>query len=148
MKKLLVFSGLLIILESCSTSYSSNYPVRRPSSNIGSASTPSATAVEKEYNELLKTYKPETIDVLNDLLNNSSPNNPNTSVTVENKSPCNMVLTISGNNFYKKIPIGAGKIGYAMVRKNQNYKLSGMVCKSVYQTSKFISDSYSVTLSK
>jgi hypothetical protein len=58
-----------------------------------------------------------------------------------------MVLTISGNNYFKKIPIGANKIGSTMVPKNQNYNISGMVCNSVYQKTKFISSSYNVTLS-
>ena len=43
-----------------------------------------------------------------------------------------MVLIVSSSNYYKKIPIGAGKIGSVMIP----YKLSGMVCQSVYQTSK------------
>jgi hypothetical protein len=145
MKNLLPVFGLSAILISCSVNYNNtNYPVKRtyPSATT---TTPSTANVEREYNELLKTYKPETAEVLTDLLNDSS-NNPKTSIIVENKSSCNMVLTISGNNYYKKVPIGAGKIGSVMVLKNQNYKLSGMVCRSVYQSTKFVSDSYSVKL--
>jgi hypothetical protein len=142
MKKIKAFSSIAIILalNSCNANYGTNYPVLRPASNA------SANEVEREYNELLKSYKPETAEVLNDILSDSSTN-PKTSITVENKSSCNMVLTISGNNYIRKIPIGAGKIGYAMVPKNQNYKLSSMVCRSVYQSTKFISSSYSITLS-
>ncbi|WP_317224385.1 DUF6759 domain-containing protein [Chryseobacterium sp. Y16C] len=84
--------------------------------------------------------------LLTDLFNDSS-NSPKTSITVTNKSRCNMVLTITGKNYSKKIPIGAGKIGYAMVLKNQNYNLSGMVCSSVYKKTQYISSSYSITLS-
>lgn len=126
----------LIFLNSCHTAYS-NYPAARPS----------ASNTEREYNEVLKTYRPETAEVLTYLLNDASPENPKTALTVENTSRCNMVLTVSGNNYYKKIPIGAGKIGSVMVPKNQTYKLSGIVCNAVYQTSKFISGSYSVKLS-
>lgn len=146
MKNLVSLSGLLMVLVSCSSlSNNSNYPVRRtyPGANPHA---PSAINTEKEYNDLLKTYKPETAEVLTDLLNSSS-NSPRTSISVQNKSRCNMVLTVSGNNFYKKIPIGAGKIGYTMVQKNQSYKLSGMVCRSTYQSTKFITDSYAITLS-
>lgn len=146
MKKKLIFSAITIslVLVSCSVNYN-NYPARKtypPTSNTSSSS----VNTEREYNELLKTYKSETADVLNDLLNGSSDSSK-TSFSVENKSRCNMVLTISGNNYYKKIPIGANKIGSVMLPKNQSYKLSGMVCNSVYQSTKYISSSYSITLS-
>lgn len=145
MKKLLVLTGISMILTSCSVNYG-GYPIRNPyptSSGGGSAAN-----TEREYNELMKTYKPETAEVLTDLLNDYDPANPKTSISVNNKSSCNMVLTISGNNYFKKIPIGAGKIGYAMVPKNQNYRLSGMLCNSSYQSTKFITSSYSVSLSQ
>lgn len=137
MRKLLLCFGILFVLNSCTTIYSS-YPTGNSSSHSNNT--------EREYNDLLKTYKSETAEVLTDLLNGSS-NNPKTSITVENKSSCNMVLTISGNNYYKKIPIAAKKIGSAMVLKNQNYNLSGMLCNSVYQSKKFIASSYNITLS-
>jgi len=145
MKKLLVFAGISVILASCNVNYGS-YPGRTsyPSSTNNSGN---RANTEREYNELIKTFKPETADVLNDLLNSDDPKNPKTSISVENKSPCNMVLTVSGNNFFKKIPIGAGKIGYTMVPKNQNYRLSGVLCNSTYQSTKFITTSYSIKLS-
>ncbi|SMO86337.1 hypothetical protein SAMN06265171_109127 [Chryseobacterium rhizoplanae] len=145
MKKLLVFAGISVILASCNVNYGS-YPGR--TSYPSSTGNPGNRAnTEREYNELIKTFKPETADVLNDLLNSDDPKNPKTSISVENKSPCNMVLTVSGNNFFKKIPIGAGKIGYTMVPKNQNYRLSGVLCNSTYQSTKFITTSYSIKLS-
>lgn len=145
MKQQFSFSIILIILflNSCGSS-----PVRKSfptASNKGSTITPSVQT-EREYQALIKTYKSETAEVLTDLLNGSS-NNPKTSITVENKSSCNMVLTISGNNYFKKIPIGAKKIGSAMILKNQNYNLSGMLCNAVYQNKKFITSSYNITLS-
>ena len=143
MKKLLVLAGTSIVLTSCSVNYG-GYPIRNPyPANSGGSS---AANTEREYNELMKTHKPETAQVLNDLLNNDDPGNPKTSISVNNSSPCNMVLTISGNNFFKKIPIGAGKTGYTMVTKNQNYSLSGMVCNSRNQSTKFITTSFSITL--
>ncbi|PIF47723.1 hypothetical protein CLU96_4792 [Chryseobacterium sp. 52] len=143
MKKLFVFSGISLLLISCNANYGS-YPTR---TTYPSGSGSSAASTEREYSELIKTYKPETAEVLNDLLNNSSPTHPKTSISVENKSPCNMVLTVSGNGFFKKIPIASGKIGYTMVPKNQNYKLSGMLCNSSYQATQFISTSYAIKLS-
>ncbi|WP_267406932.1 MULTISPECIES: DUF6759 domain-containing protein [unclassified Chryseobacterium] len=151
MKKLLFpFSMLyVVLLNSCSptyhrTTYSANGN-SRPSVNTGSSNT-SASQTEREYQTLIKTYKSETADVLTDLLNGSE-NSQKTSITVENKSNCNMVLTISGNNYFKKIPIGANKIGSAMVMKNQNYTLSGTICNAVYNKTKFVTSSYNITLS-
>lgn len=146
MKKLFILSGISIIFTSCSVNYGS-YPNRNPYPSSGSGSSNSAANTEREYNELIKTYKPETADVLNDLLNSDSPSNPKTSISVQNGSRCNMVLTVSSNGFFKKIPIASGKIGYTMVPKNQNYKLSGMLCSSSYQSTKYITSSYSIKLS-
>ncbi|SEM20794.1 hypothetical protein SAMN05421856_101739 [Chryseobacterium taichungense] len=150
MKKYISFSVVLILfLNSCGNKVSkTNYPVRKPnpvSTNTGSSTT-SAAQVEREYQALMKTYKSETAEVLTYLLNDSS-NDPKTSITVENKSRCNMVLTISGTNYFKKVPIGANKIGAVMVPKNQNYNLSGMICNAVYHNTKFVSSSYEVKLS-
>lgn len=143
--KIILGICISILLDSCSTTYSTG--TSSPSKNSPrTTSTPSVSQTEQEYNALIKTYKPETADVLTDLFNDSS-NSPKTSITVTNKSRCNMVLTITGKNYSKKIPIGAGKIGYAMVLKNQNYNLSGMVCSSVYKKTQYISSSYSITLS-
>jgi len=148
MKKTLLFYSfaLTILLNSCgTTSYRSTPPVKRPSPAIPPRANNSTSQVEREYNALIKTYKPETAAVLTDLLNGSDGNE--TAITVENNSRCNMVLTISGNNYFKKIPIGANKIGSAMVPKNQNYNLSGMLCNSVYQKTKFMTTSYNIKLS-
>lgn len=138
---LLAICSILIVSFSCT---SNNYPT-----NSGRNNFPKITNTEAEYNELIKTYKKETSEVLNSLLNDDSAYDE-TTITVTNSSPCNMVLTISGaNGLLKKIPIDAnGGIGYAMVKKNVQYKLSGMVCQSVYQSTKYISTHYSVSLSK
>jgi len=58
-----------------------------------------------------------------------------------------MVLTVTGNRYYKKIPIAAGKTSSVMIPKNQTYQLTGMVCHSVYNITKFISSTYNVKLS-
>ncbi|MCD1115844.1 DUF6759 domain-containing protein [Chryseobacterium turcicum] len=150
MKKLFLFTLLIFLfLNSCGTvNHSIKRPIRKPSipiSNTGTK-TSSAAQTEREYEALIKVYKPETAEVLNSLFNDSS-NSPNVSITVENQSNCNMVLTISGKNYFKKIPIGAHKTGAAMVPKNQNYNLSGMLCNSVYEKTKFITNSFNIKLS-
>lgn len=146
MKKAAALSVLLVLLLSnisCNVNYG-NYPTR---TTYPTGSGSSSASTEREYAELIKTYKPETADVLNDLLNADSPSNPKTSISVENQSRCNMVLTVSGNGFFKKIPIASGKVGYTMVPKNQNYRLSGMLCNASYQSTKFISTSYAIKIS-
>lgn len=141
--KIALLSILILGIESCiSNTMPTSFPQRGPS-----YSNTSADQTEREYQNLIKTYKPETAAVLNDLLNDSGSNSTETSVTVENLSKCNMVLTISGTNFLKKIPIGAGKIGYSMVPKNKQYTLSGRLCNSVYNQTKYITSNYSVKLS-
>jgi hypothetical protein len=150
MKKYIPFSVVFILLlNSCgTTNHKTNYPVRKPhpiSTNTGSSTT-STAQVEREYEALLKTYKSETAQVLTYLLNDSS-DDPRTSVTIENNSRCNTVMTISSTNYFKKIPIAAYKSSSVMVPKNQNYNLSGMVCNAVYQKTKFIESSYKVTVS-
>lgn len=145
----LALSLIMLLFSSCEATHyrTTATPSKKPyptTSNTGSKTT-SATQTETEYQALIKTYKSETAEVLTDLLNDSS-DSPKTSITVENNSRCNMVLTISGNNYFKKIPIGANKIGSAMVLKNQNYNLSGMICNSVYQKTKFVTSSYNITL--
>lgn len=155
MKTILSFSVMAaVFLNSCGSTVpkKQNYhnPVRKPVpaptvSNTGSSITPAAQA-EREYQALIKTYKSETAAVLTDILNGSSDPDK-TSVKVENKSPCNMVLTISGNNYFKKVPIGAHKMAAVRVPKNQNYNFSGMICDMVYQKTKWVSSSYSMVLS-
>lgn len=150
MKKLFFFTLLIFLfLNSCATvNHSIKRPIRKPSIPISNTRTKisSAAQTEREYQALIKVYKPETAEVLNSLFNDSS-NSPNVSITVENQSNCNMVLTISGKNYFKKIPIGAHKTGAAMVPKNQNYNLSGMLCNSVYEKTKFITNSFNIKLS-
>ena len=150
MKKCIAFSAMFILLlNNCgTTNHKTKYPVRKTnpiSTNTGSSTT-SAAQVEREYEALMKTYKSETAQVLTYLLNDSS-DDPRTSITIENNSRCNTVMTISGTNYFKKIPIAAYKSGSVMVPKNQNYNLSGMVCNAVYQKTKFVGSSYKVTVS-
>lgn len=142
---------MVVLLNNCEATHHKTVstPVKkRPApaiSNTGTRTTP-ANQTEIEYQALSKTYKSETAAVLTDILNGSADQDK-ASITVENKSRCNMVLTISGNNYFKKVPIAAGKIGAVMVPKNQNYNLSGMVCNAVYQKTKFVSGPHRTAVS-
>ncbi|MGI9652755.1 hypothetical protein [Chryseobacterium sp. RLHN22] len=89
MTKHLLFNAIiLLLLNSCGNT---NYGTRQPSKNTYPKTSNQGTKVnststtEQEYQALLKTYKPETADVLNDLLNSSS-DQLKTSISVENKS--------------------------------------------------------------
>lgn len=150
MKNFFLISLLVsLIMNSCGSSThttQTRQPIRKPAVSNSGIRANSVSQAEREYQALIKTYKSETAEVLTSLLNDSS-DSPTAPITVENKSNCNMVLTISGNNYFKKIPIGINKIGSAMVPKNQNYNLSGMLCNSVYQKTKYITSSYNVKLS-
>lgn len=141
MRKIVMCIAISVLLSSCET-YPT--PIYTPRSNYPST----AINTEDSYENLIKTYKSEKAEVLNYLLNSESPNDPKTAITVENTSSCNIVITISGNNFLKKIPIASGKMGSAMIPKNQNYRLSGKVCNSSYQTSKYITKITSIKLSQ
>ncbi len=150
MKSLFYFPVLaFVILNSCEATHhkTTATSVRRvPAASRTVIRTPPVNQTETEYQTLSKTYKSETAAVLTAILNGPEDHDK-APVTVENKSRCNMVLTISGNNYFKKVPIAAGKMGAVMVPKNQNYNLSGMVCNTVYQRAKFISESYRTTVS-
>ena len=150
MKKFLLLSILVnFLMNSCGSSTpttQTRQPVRKPAVSNSGFRANSVSQTEREYQTLIKTYKSETAEVLTSLLNDSS-DSPTVPITVENKSNCNMVLTISGNNYFKKIPIGVNKIGSAMVPKNQNYNLSAMLCNSVYQKTKYMTSSYNIKLS-
>ncbi|GEN77425.1 DUF6759 domain-containing protein [Chryseobacterium hagamense] len=150
MKSLFYFPALaFVILNSCEATHhrTTAAPVKRtPVVSNTVISTPPANQTETEYQTLSKTYKSETAAVLTAILNGSDDPDK-TSLVVENKSRCNMVLTVSGTNYFKKVPIAVGKIGAVMVPKNQNYNLSGMACHSVYQKTKFISEPYRTAVS-
>ncbi|MCJ8153638.1 competence protein ComL [Chryseobacterium sp. SSA4.19] len=155
MKTIFSFSVMIaLFLNSCGSTAPKKptyHPVRKPTpvipavSNTGSSTTPAAQT-EREYQALVKTYKSETAAVLTDILNGSSDPGK-TSVTIENKSRCNIVLTVSGTNYFKKIPIGVNKKAAVMVPKNQNYNFSGMICGVVYQKAKLVTGAYSLALS-
>lgn len=144
MKKIWGFVLWLFAFLSCEPVHH----VERSSSSTpkpNNTSKPITSPDSDSYDELIKTYKPETAEVLNDLLNdNYDPQR--TSVMIDNKSNCNMVITIKGGGLEKKIPVGKQKLGHAMVNRNQQYTISGKVCGKNYRSTKYITDSYTITL--
>lgn len=90
MKKILsLFFFTVLFVNSCKTTNHSTVkqPVRKPRptvTNTGTSISPAAQT-EREYQALIKTYKPETTAVLNSLLNDSSKSTE-VAISVENKS--------------------------------------------------------------
>lgn len=107
------------------------------------STTTSPAETEREYNEILKTYKPPTEEALNDLLGGSG-DPTKTTVIFRNSSSCNMVLTISSFGYEEKIPIAAGQLRYSVLKKG-TYQLSGMVCRSIYRSTKTFTQSVTLT---
>lgn len=110
-----------------------------------SSSTSTVANREKEYQDLLKVYKDDRVDVLNDLLSGEN-NTKQTSIVVNNHSACNMVLTITSKNWTKKVPIEAGKAGFSMVDRNKSYTLTGYACNAPFTHSKYVTESYIITI--
>ncbi len=128
-----------VVLVSCSVMNTPNM------GNVyGGNSQGTLPQVEREYQDLVKSYQQDTAGLLGDLINNN-PNSSEASIVIENTSPCNMVLSISGNNYFKKIPLGAGKTNGVIVKKG-NYRLSGYVCQSMYNQVKNVNESISIKL--
>lgn len=148
MKKFIFTLALSATLVSCGAIYSGNGGNSGGYGNTTSSvpADPNTASPEttQEFNELIKTYKPDTQEVLTILLNDNT-NEPNTAVVVENASPCNMVFTIKGTNFIKKIPIEPGKTKGAVVKKD-TYRLSAEVCRATYDEVKYVTTPYTIKL--
>lgn len=90
----------------------------------------SSAQAEREYQMVLQNYQEEPAAVLSELLNDDATS-PNAAIVIENASMCNIVIAVSGNGYYKKVPIAAGKLRGVVVKKG-NYRLSGQICNSRY----------------
>nr|WP_305050294.1 membrane lipoprotein lipid attachment site-containing protein [Elizabethkingia bruuniana] len=87
MKKYLFLISATVLLAGCDAmNYGTYNRFPRYPSYPGNNNTSMANT-EREYNELLKTYKPETEAVLNDLLNSTDPNAINTSIVIKMNLP-------------------------------------------------------------
>lgn len=143
-QKGLITGFALLLLGSCQTlpSADSVYNNSRPNA---SSSNSTIASREREYQDLVKVYKSDRVDVLNDLLGGDN-NTKQTSIVVNNNSSCNMVLTITSKNMVKKVPIEAGKAGFSMVDRNQQYTLTGYACNASFNHSKYVTESYIISI--
>ena len=135
---------VFIVLCSCSAM---DFPLPNPSypfRNVGYGSSGVSNAqVEREFQVLNANYKQNTKELLEVMMNESTGNK--VAISMENTSSCNFVLSISGNGFFTKIPIGVGQTRGVVVNKGQ-YKLSAKVCSSVYDEVKQVQSNVSLKL--
>lgn len=139
--------GLLFFLVQCNANPTST-TVYRPDN----ASTPTSTDEAPEFADLVakdqlnKTN--ETADVLNYLLNDEDPNDPNTALVLENTSGCNIVVRmvhVDGNRIYN-LPVPKNGKNHFKIAKG-NYTLKANVCHAKYYSQKHISESITVKIS-
>lgn len=102
---------------------------------------------EQEFKTLMQQYnldkKNNAIKALNQIFDND-PHSKEIYITIQNKSECNMILKISGNQEYK-IPIPAKDQNHIVVEKGQ-YTLQGKLCSILYHSSKNLQKSSILTL--
>lgn len=120
--------------------------INSPRSNQGgSYGVISASEAEKEYQMISKNYQEDPASVLTELLNDDE-SSPNAAIVIENGSACNIVITVSGKDYYKKVPIAVGKLRGILVKKGI-YRLTGQVCNARYDQEKNANTSISLRIS-
>lgn len=85
----------------------------------------------------------KTAELLNHLFN-SDPNSKTAYVSITNKSNCNLIVKISGKQFYN-LDVPANNQNYILVDKG-NYTITTMVCDAKYTSVKNISKDVVITL--
>ena len=131
----LFFWGFLS--SSCSSLETSmNIPPKYPVNSVSKGMVQSE--VEREFQQLNSTYTQNTKELV-EVMMNSGPNDEKVAISIENASPCNMVVAVSGNGQLKKIPVGVGQTRGLVVRKGQ-YRLSTKVCSSLYDEVKLVNE--------
>lgn len=100
------------------------------------------------FNKLLSEYKANqkqnTVNVLNELFNDSNPNSPTSIVLVQNKSACDMILTLEGPQSYDLAVPAKSETSITVVKGN--YHLRSNVCEASYQSSKLITKGIVIAL--
>lgn len=142
MKKLFYISFLSFLLISCdSLGTILSSPGIYQGGGYGSSSSAQA---EREYQAVAANYQEDSASVLSELLSDDAASS-NAAIVIENASACNIVITVSGNGYYKKVPIAAGKIRGVVVKKGV-YRLSGQVCNARYDQVKNADTSVTIKL--
>ncbi len=85
----------------------------------------------------------QTVDLLNHIFN-SDPTSKTAYVQIVNKSNCNLIVKISGKQFYN-LSVPANNQNFILVDKG-NYTLTTSVCDAKYSSAKSISKDMVITL--
>ncbi|WP_300668808.1 DUF6759 domain-containing protein [Soonwooa sp.] len=110
---------------------------------------PKSNKIDRElFNKLLSeaktNQKKNTVNVLNELFNDSNPNSPTSIVLIQNKSVCDMILTLEGPKLYN-LAIPANSDTSITVEKG-TYKLQSNVCDAAYSSTKTITKGIVISL--
>ncbi|MFN3020942.1 DUF6759 domain-containing protein [Chryseobacterium sp. TY3] len=102
------------------------------------------------FNKLMEeakaNEKQNTVQVLNELFKDPNTNESTSVVLIQNKSICDMILTLDGPKAYNlAIPANSDK---SIVVEKGDYRLKSNVCDAPYESSKSISKGIIITLNK
>lgn len=78
---------------------------------------------------------------------NDDSENANAAVLFRNQSQCNTIISVSGANYYKKLPVPKGGINYLILKKG-SYHFSSTLCRAQYCSSKILSESIEISISE
>lgn len=78
---------------------------------------------------------------------NDDLENANAAVLFRNQSQCNTIISVSGANYYKKLPVPKGGINYLILKKG-SYHFSSTLCRAQYRSSKILSESIEISISE
>jgi hypothetical protein len=87
----------------------------------------------------------ETAALLTHLFNND-PNDKTAYIQIENKSKCNLIVKISGKNYYN-LTVPANNKNFIMVDKG-TYKLTTSICDAQYSSIKNVTKDIMISLNK
>ncbi len=141
-KNIFVLFLVAILLVQCD-SFPMNFPKSLPTS------TPKVVDESTEFEALMEKDKVDkkqrTADILTYLLNTDDPKDPKAGFVVYNKSNCNMILRISGDNYHYDLPIFKNENNFVILKKG-NYTLQSNICTKKYYTQKNIDKTYIINL--
>lgn len=120
------------------------------SSNVKSfTSTGMTTSEQDEFDMLMSSssaeHQQKTVKILNALFDND-PNSRETTVLVENKSDCDIIVRMEGaNNLKYRLPV-ASKTQNTIVIQKGDYLFSSIVCGAQYASQKTVGKAIMVAL--
>lgn len=132
-----------------SNTYANNHGQARQRYAYNGGGGSSSSSSDEEFNRLMgsssENHEEKTVNLLNKLFEND-PSSKETIVLIENKSKCNIVVTMEGAAGAKyKLPIPSDSEN-SMVIKKGDYLFTSSVCGAKYASQKTVQKSVMVTL--